>query len=62
MCDSLSIPENGNIVYHIGSGTSHDTVAEFQCDPGYYLTAESDFVCKNTDWVGGNFPTCERKS
>ena len=61
-CDHLTDPANGYISKVFGAENTHDSMVEFHCNPGYYLTGEYKFVCKNTQWIGGDFPECERES
>ena len=37
-----------------------DTVVEFKCDPGYSLVNGSKLICKDTQWISGDSPRCER--
>ncbi len=69
MCEDISDPENGNIVFETDTTATFDvlTKATYSCDPGYSLQG-SDVVRNCTGNVNnplGTFdgvaPTCERE-
>ena len=57
-CGPLTAPSNGNVRLF---GKTHNSVATYSCNGGYYLTGNSYRVCwDNGDW-SGSVPSCEGK-
>lgn len=55
-CSSLIAPTNGVITYNTDATAPHDfgTLATYQCNPGYGLTAYSLSVTTNPRTCSGN--------
>ena len=45
----------------LGDKIPKDTVIEFVCDPGYYLTKGYRAACKEGNWLGDTRAECERE-
>ena len=54
-------PHDPDSPIELGDEIPKDTVIEFVCDPGYYLTKGYRAVCKEGSWLGDTEAVCERK-
>ena len=45
----------------LGDEIPKDTVIEFVCNPGYYLTKGYRAACKEGNWLGNTQAVCERE-
>ena len=45
----------------LGDEIPEDTVIEFVCNPGYYLTKGYRAACKEGNWLGDTQAVCERE-